>query len=396
MILRREKEVDICFASHRYTPLIGGYDNQIKQLAEQVSKYHNVTVLTYNLTNSSQSELLNEVEIIRVKPQLVFLRVPFSVSYLRKIGSMNFDLLHAHGFVPVVSDLSISYAKSMGKATVYTHHFDGNVQDAKAWNNLADIYNKTIARQSLHYADAIVATTKSYAETSLVLKSYLTRVQTIPCFVDCNQFKPVTKEKVEMLRCQLSLGNRKTVLFVGRIVPYKGIEYLIKAVELAMAVHGEELNLLLLGGGEGKSITNQSQYYQCIQELAKKSPISRNIRFVGRIQGNQLTSYYSLADAVALPSVMRGEAFGAVLLESLACGTPIIASNIPGVRDVLKQNRRIGRYFNVRDTMALADSLVQMVNVKAAVSEECKQFVQKNYNIEHVVDGYLKLYSSLD
>lgn len=322
--------------------------------------------------------------------------MPLSISYLKQVGSIDYDLLHAHGFVPVVSDLSIAYAKSRGKATIYTHHFDGNVQDAKAWNNLADIYNKTIARQSLHYADAIIATTKSYADTSPVLKPCLNRVQTIPCYVDCNQFKPAQKQNVEALRHQLNLSDRKTVIFVGRIVPYKGVEYLIKAVEIAKSVHGQELNLLLLGGGEGKSITNQSQYYQYIQELANKSPVSRNIRFVGRIEGSQLTSYYSLADVLALPSVMRGEAFGAVLLESLACGTPIVASDIPGVKDVLKQDTRVGKYFNARDSAMLADSLLQIANKKDEVHEECRQFVQKNYSTEKVIDEYLRLYISLN
>jgi glycosyltransferase involved in cell wall biosynthesis len=387
--------VNICFTSHRYAPLIGGYDNQIRQLAEQISKYHNVKVVTYNLTSSPQTETINQVELIRVKPQLVFFRVPLSVAYLRKVGSLNYDLLHAHGFVPVVSDLSITYAKSKGKTTVYTHHFDGNVQDAKAWNNLSDIYNKTIARQSLHYADAVIATTKSYAETSPVLKPCINRVQTIPCFVDCNQFKPAPQEKVGELRHKLNLSDRKTVLFVGRIVPYKGVEYLIKAVEIAKAVHGEEFNLLLLGGGEGKSITNQSRYYQYIQELAKKSPVSRNIRFLGRIEGSQLTSYYSLADVVALPSVMRGEAFGAVLLESLACGTPVVASNIPGVSDVLKSNNQVGKYFNARDAVSLADSLVEITNTKSAVSEDCRQFAQQNYTLGKIVQDYVRLYTQI-
>ncbi len=388
--------MNICFTSHRYAPLIGGYDNQIRQLAEQVSKHHNVRVITYNLTSSPQTEILNQVEVVRVNPQLVFFRVPLSLSYLRKVASMDYDLLHAHGFVPLVSDLSIALAKSRGKATVYTHHFDGNVQDAAGWNSLADIYNKTIARQSLRYADAITATTKSYAETSPVLKPFLNRVQTIPCFVDCNKFKPAPKEKVEALRHRLNLGDRKTVLFVGRIVPYKGVEYLIKAVELAKSLHGEELNLLLLGGGEGKTITNQSQYYQYIQEIAKKSSVSKNIRFLGRIAGSELTTYYSLADVLALPSVMRGEAFGAVLLESLACGTPVVASNIPGVRDVLKGNNQVGRYFDARNTTALANYLVQMANLKTVISEKCRLFAQHTYSKENVVQEYLKLYSSLD
>jgi rhamnosyl/mannosyltransferase len=305
---------------------------------------------------------------------------------------MDYDLLHAHGFVPLVSDLSIALAKSRDKATVYTHHFDGNVQDATGWNSLAGIYNKTLARQSLRCADVIVATTKSYAETSPVLKPFLNRVQTIPCCVDCNKFKPAPKEKVEALRHRLNLGDRKTVLFVGRIVPYKGVEYLIKAVELAKSVYNEEFNLLLLGGGEGKSITNKSKYYQYIQELAKKSSVSSNIRFVGRIEGNQLTSYYSIADTVVLPSIMRGEAFGTVLLEALACGTPVIASDVTGVKDVLKSNYDIGYYFPPQHSQALSRLLTITVDTKYRVSEECRLFAQKNYEIQLIADQFLKVY----
>ena len=104
--------MNLCFTSHRYAPQVGGYENQIKLLAENLSKFFPVKVVTFNLTNSPAAESLNSVEVCRVTPQLVFFRVPFSVTYLKKLSEMDFDLLHAHGFVPVVSDLSVVYAKS--------------------------------------------------------------------------------------------------------------------------------------------------------------------------------------------------------------------------------------------------------------------------------------------
>src|SRR5208283_2096626 len=107
--------MNVCFTSHRYAPQVGGYENQIKLLAERLSRFFSVKVVTFNLTNSPALESLNNVEVCRVKPQLVFFRVPFSATYIKKLGEMDFDLLHAHGFVPVVSDLSIFYAKSRNK-----------------------------------------------------------------------------------------------------------------------------------------------------------------------------------------------------------------------------------------------------------------------------------------
>lgn len=387
--------MNLCFTSHRYAPQIGGYENQIRLLAENLSKFCSVKVVTFNLTNSPSSESLNNIEVFRVTPQLVFFRVPFSMTYLKKLGEMNFDLLHAHGFVPVVSDLSVVYAKSKNKATVYTHHFDGNVQDAKAWNNLAEVYNKTVARLSFHYADAIVATTKSYAETSSALKSHLGKVQVIPCFVDCEHFKPQPISQVEKLRHTLRLNDKKTVLFVGRIVPYKGVEYLIQAIEQAKNKQGEELNLLLVGGEEGKNITGKSEYYQQILRLTKKSSVEKNIHFLGRVESSQLATYYSLADVVALSSVMRGEAFGSVLLEALACGTPVVATSIPGVKDVLKGNSSVGSYVPPRDILALSEALIKTAYQKKNVTERCRQFAFENYRVEKIVHDYIKLYSSL-
>jgi rhamnosyl/mannosyltransferase len=387
--------VNLCFTSHRYAPQVGGYENQIKLLAESLSKFFPVKVVTFNLTNSPAAESINNVEVYRVTPQLVFFRVPFSVTYLKKLGDMDFDILHAHGFVPVVSDLSVVYAKSKNKTAVYTHHFDGNVQDAKAWNILAETYNKTVARFSFQFADALIATTKSYAETSSALKSHLDKVRVIPCFVDCNRFKPQSPSQVEKLSRQLGLDGKKTVLFVGRIVPYKGLEYLIKALEHAKNEQGEELNLLLVGGEEGKNITDKSEYYQQILQLAEKSSVRENIHFLGRVENSQLATYYSLADVIALPSIMRGEAFGSVLLEALACGTPVVASSIPGVKDVLKGNDSVGSYVLPKDSLALSETLVKNAHRKKDVTERCKQFAFDNYRVEKIVKDYVELYSSL-
>ena len=387
--------MNLCFTSHRYAPTVGGFENQIKLLAEHLSRFFTVKVITFNLTNSLAAESVNDVEVRRVTPQLVFFRVPFSVTYLKKLSEMDFDLLHSHGFVPVVSDLSVVYAKLKNKTTVYTHHFDGNVQDAKLWNILAETYNKTVARFSFNYADAIVATSRSYAETSSSLKSHLGKVHVIPCFVDCERFKPQPLAQVAKMKQQLGLDGKKVVVFVGRIVPYKGVEYLIEAMEHAKSNQGQEFNLLLVGGEEGKNITGKSEYYQQILRLAERSSVRENVHFLGRVENNQVSTYYSLADVVALPSIMRGEAFGSVLLEALACGTPVVASSIPGVRDVLKGNSSIGCYVPPSDSRSLSEALIRMASVKKAVSEDCRQFAFDNYRIEKIANDYIELYSSL-
>jgi glycosyltransferase involved in cell wall biosynthesis len=388
--------MDVCFTSHRYEPLVGGYENQLKLLAENLSEFFNVRVVTFKLTNSPDFECLNRVEVHRVTPKLVFFRVPFSASYIKMLSKMNFDILHAHGFVPIVSDLSVLYAKSKKKTAVYTHHFDGNVQDSTALNPLADFYNRTVGRFSVGFADAIVATSKSYAETSQVIKHHLGKVHVIPCFVDCNSFEPQPASKVIALKEQLGLEGKKIALFVGRIVPYKGLEHLVRALDRIKNEMDEEFHLLLIGEGEGRNISDQSEYYHSIRRLVTEGSLEGCVHFLGRVQSHQLPMYYSLADVVALPSVMRGEAFGTVLLEALACGTPVIASSISGVKEVLKGNNSIGSYVPPRDHFALSNAIVKKAYQKDDITEQCREFVLDNYRAEKIVKKYVDLYSSLN
>jgi glycosyltransferase involved in cell wall biosynthesis len=312
------------------------------------------------------------------------------------LGKMDFDLLHAHGFVPIVSDLSLLYAKLKKKPAVYTHHFDGNVQDSKTLNLLADSYNKTAGRLCARFADAIVATSKSYAETSPVIKHHMDKVHVIPCLVDCNSFEPQPASKVTALKEQLGLNGKKIVLFVGRVVPYKGLEYLVRALGHIEKEKDEEFHLLLVGEGEGKSITDQSEYYQSIRHLVSRSNVRNQIHYLGKVESHHLPVYYSLADVVALPSVMRGEAFGSVLLEALACGTPVVASSISGVDEVLKGDNSIGSYVIPRDDFALSNAIVKTAYKKDDVTERCRKFVVENYESEKIVKKYIDLYSSLD
>jgi glycosyltransferase involved in cell wall biosynthesis len=387
--------MDICFTSHRYAPLIGGYENQIKLLAQNLPPSFNVKVVTFKLTESQTFESLNNVEVYRVKPQLTFFRVPISANYLKTLDKIKFDILHSHGFIPIVSDISVFQAKMKTKRVVYTHHFDGNVQDSGILNLAANVYNGTVGRFCVRFADRIVATSKSYAETSPVLKHYMAKIQVIPLLVDCDWFRPQPTLECVDLKRQLGLTGKKIVLFVGRIVPYKGLEYLIRAFERITREIGEDFHLLIAGGGEGRNITNSSSYYQSIYQLAKRNETGKRIHFLGRVENYKLPLYYSLADVVVLPSIMRGEAFGSTLLEALACGTPVVASSIDGVKDVLNGNHYIGTYVPPRDDLKLSKAIVKMANQKDDVTERCREFAVDSYSVEKITQQYVNLYSSL-
>jgi rhamnosyl/mannosyltransferase len=212
--------------------------------------------------------------------------------------------------------------------------------------------------------------------------------------VDLSLFKPQSEAVVDVFRRRLKLDRKKVVLFVGRIVPYKGLEYLIKALKYMQDVD-PDFHLIVVGQPEGKGISGKSDYYRKVCDEVKNLGLMHKVHFLGKVSTEELMSYYTLADVLVLPSVMRGEAFGTVLLEALACGTPVVASRIPGVKDVLKGNDVVGCYVPPRDEEALGRAIVKIAYNKGAVSEKCREFVKENYSVEKTVEKYVELYQSL-
>ena len=146
----------------------------------------------------------------------------------------------------------------------------------------------------------------------------------IPCGVNLDLFRPMDRE---MSKRQLGFGNGKTILFVGRIEPLKGVDRLLKAVACLNNGHG--LKLMVVGGD------GNSQYDVELQELSRELHIEDSVTFLGTVGQNELPRLYSAADVCVVPSYY--ESFGLVPLESLACGTPVVATNVGGAVSVIRQ-----------------------------------------------------------
>jgi D-inositol-3-phosphate glycosyltransferase len=149
-------------------------------------------------------------------------------------------------------------------------------------------------------------------------------VSVIPCGVNLNLFHPLNKLQA---RQKLGLNSGKIILFVGRIERLKGIEKIIRAMPYLNSLQPQ----LMIVGEDG----NRPGEIENLKKLARDLKVADSIKFTGLIDYEKLPDYYNAADVCVFPSYY--ESFGLVPLESLACGTPVIATDVGELSRIIRQ-----------------------------------------------------------
>ena len=171
----------------------------------------------------------------------------------------------------------------------------------------------------------IVATEKEKDDIAFYYGAEPEKVSVIPCGVNMEMFRPYDKA---LSRQKLGLSGEKIILFVGRVDPLKGIDRLIQSLPLLK--NAENSKLVVIGGDTGSRVEVEK-----LQQLAKDLGAGSRVVFQGTVKQDILPYYYSAADVCVVPSYY--ESFGLVPLESLACGTPVVATDVGDLKNIIKQ-----------------------------------------------------------
>jgi glycosyltransferase involved in cell wall biosynthesis len=265
----------------------------------------------------------------RLRPLVQVGNAPVLPQLLRVLGG--FDVIHLH-YPFYGGEFTALAAKLYRTPLVVTYHQD--VFLSGLMGVLEKLLRHSMGRFTLRTADRLLFTSRDYGQASYVSPMLRGREQAIgelPNGVDSRKFTPVHPLSLaaapKMLlreRYRLADGDKVALLVAGldRAHYFKGVNIFLQALgELPPTVKG-----VIVGDGELR------QEYEA---TAKRLGMAERLFFAGRVTDEALPHYYRFADVTVLPSVTMGEAFGLVLLESLASGTPVIASNLPGVRTVV-------------------------------------------------------------
>ncbi|MBL7162627.1 MAG: glycosyltransferase [Anaerolineales bacterium] len=310
--------------------------------------------------------------------------------------NFQYDLIHSHYWMSGIAARDLQAA--WGVPVVHMFHTLGLMKQRIAQNSLEaeGDYRIEGEQEVLKLADRIVAATiAEKAQLQWLYQADTEKIEVIPPGVDTCHFYPIPSDEAKEY-IGISPDDRM-LLFVGRIEPLKGIDIIIQAIGLmgrAGTLVDNHLCLSIIGGDPYVSREAMTDEMSRLQALSTENGLNDFVAFLGRRSQETLPYYYSAADVVIMPS--HYESFGMVALEAMACGTPVVASQVGGLA-FLVQDGETGYHINVGDMDALSERLTTLLedrDIRERLSKQAAAFAQ-DYAWENIAARMIDLYDEV-
>jgi len=347
MIADERKEISgnhLVSVNKMYYPEIGGVEVVAQRIAELgLHLFDKSTVITFNKENSMVEEEINEVHVIRLNTAYRSDPIRLSSNFGRVIRSFSSpDAVFVFHFPSVQSELFFSHSNVKGKKVCFYH------SDTVGRGSAGSFYNKLVVPKFLGKMDRIIVTSPNMKQSSACLKPFLDKVEVVPLFADIKHFDYQEENKRKEILERIGVGDEaKIILYIGRFGRYKGLDYLINA----LALLPENYLLVLVGDGPERPI---------LEMLTHELKLERRVLRFDHVPYSDLPKYYSAADVFVLPSIDRGEAFGLVVVEAMACGVPVVTTELGTGTSFHNIDGVTGRVVPPKNEKALANAIAEI------------------------------------
>ncbi|OQY92979.1 MAG: hypothetical protein B6D41_07930 [Chloroflexi bacterium UTCFX4] len=367
-----------------YYPHWTGLTAYAQRLAEGLAKRgHQITVLTAQFKSTlAREEIHNGVRIVRLPTALHLSRgviMPGFIPTLNRLAKEN-DLLQVH--TPM---LETNFVTRIGlwqhKPTVITHHGD-LVMPKKNSDQMIERVMTALMTQGEREATRITVHSCDYAAHSKFLSPFRSKLDCIYPPVEIPEPQPAV---VAQWRADLGLTQNKLVGFAGRFVEEKGFDYLLQAIP---RVRAKIPNVKFVYAGEINVVYERFfDKWKYLVEQERDSIVTLGLL----LDPQRLANFYAMNDVFALPS--RTDCFPSVQIEAMLSGAPVVATDIPGAREVVRVTG-MGKLVAPRDPQALADGLVEVLTRRDAYMKTRAQ-IRAIFNTAKTLDEYEKLFETL-
>jgi glycosyltransferase involved in cell wall biosynthesis len=351
-----------------YPPHNGGIETHLRDLAVRQARVMAVSAIVANAARRNERAVIEGVQVIRVARLGTIASMPVCPGLTNAIRQCPADLVHIHVPNP---GAAFAFLRSghRGKLVV-THHAD--TLGRKALRRLSDPF----VRQVMDCADAIIVTSSRYLRSSEELNPFVEKCQVIPLGIEPVSAS-VNSDPVELR----DVSGDPLILAIGRLVPYKGFDVLIRAMKHVNAT------LLLIGSGpEAREL----------EMLASREGVQEKIRMLGRVV--DLQPYFQMASIFVLPSTTRAEAFGMVQIEAMAAGLPVINTDIDSGVPEVSVHGETGLTVEPSNSDALAEAIQFLLNedeLRKKLGKAAMAKVHKEYTADLMAERTSELYRKI-
>ena len=366
-----------------YPPYAGGIGNSAARISQILRTEHKVVDFTpYN-----------------TKPWLRYGHGSVLGSLLWRLRS--FDCIYLH--YPYFGTAEIVWLfKIFDKKTRLILHYHMDVVGLNPFTQILSWPSRLIRASLLKQADIVMTASLDYIKHSQIKNYYAAhpeKFREIPFAVDLSVFRPSehkqptqniliakAREIINFVSTKFIKKDRFNLLFVGGLDAahyFKGVDVLLRA---AAGLNDLNFELTLVGDGNKRA---------AYESLALRLGLEKKVRFAGKLSDPELVRAYQKADLLILPSINNNEAFGIVLIEALACGVPVIASDLPGVRSVFNDGAegllvKPGSVFDLEQKLMLFMSGKEMPD---AMSKRARALAEARYDEKRVADKLKSLFT---
>lgn len=345
-------------------------ETHLQALCERLKEEMHVEVLVANDGKQTREEVIDDIKVTRVGTIKKIASAPFCPGMITKIRQSEADIVHIHLPNPAAI-LAFMTSGHQGRL-IFTYHSD--IVKQRYLSRAFD----PVLRAALNKAHAIIASTENYMMTSNALSRVRHRCHIIPFGIRVEDFHRPNHEEVARLRARY--GGRM-VLGVGRLVYYKGFEYLVRAMAKVDA------HLVIVGTGP---------LHSHLRQVADELGIGNRVSILDEVK--DVSSYYHAASVFALPSIARSEAFGLVQLEAMACSKPVINTDLDSGVKYVSLDKVTGLTVPPADATAMAEAINLLLDnpeQSAAYGQAGKQRVAEHFSLEVMTQHTIELYGQV-
>jgi rhamnosyl/mannosyltransferase len=362
----------------KFYPIHGGVEKVMYDLSIGLSQRNIHCDMLCTVTKRQKPGIIQVNEYARILCMPVWIKLfatmisPAMIAKLRKIQS-EYDIIHIHHPDPMAC-LALFFSGYKGKVVLHWH------SDILKQQILLKLYGP-LQRWLIERADVIVGTTPVYVQLSPFLQQVQDKVTSIAIGV-----KPLKAKPDQTNRIREQYAGKKIIFSLGRLVEYKGYEYLIKA-----ARYMDDDYMVLIGGSGPLKIE--------LQRLIDELGVNKKVELLGFVPAEDLAAYFMACDVFCLSSIWKTEAFGIVQIEAMSCGKPVVTTRIAGSGvDWVNANGISGYNVEPQNPEALAKAVRELLSDSqqyAKFSARARVRYQTMFTQQKMVDSCLKLYNDI-